>query len=200
MTTGNPVCILFAPAEWSRLPGKLRPYPLGHGKIEGPEKRALSFHGGDAILDSLDHQLIGLLRVDARLSTVELAKTLGVSRGTIVNRLARLEKEGTIIGYTVCVKPDIESSGVVAWVSIAVEGDGTREVVRALLSEPAVRSLHDTNGRWDLVAEVEAGAIDQLSQLLERIRAIKGIENTETSIHLRSFKSRDQEPGGRTGP
>jgi len=54
-----------------------------------------------------------------------------------------------------------------------------------------VRSLHDTNGRWDLVAEVEAASIDQLSQLLERVRTIKGIETTETSIHLRSFKSRD---------
>jgi DNA-binding Lrp family transcriptional regulator len=141
-------------------------------------------------VDALDHQLIGLLRVDARLSTVELAKTLGVSRGTIVNRLARLEKEGTIIGYTVCVKPDADATAVVAWVSIAVEGDGTREVVKALLSEPAVRSLHDTNGRWDLVAEVEAATIDQLSQLLERVRNIKGVENSETSIHLRSFKSR----------
>jgi DNA-binding Lrp family transcriptional regulator len=142
-------------------------------------------------VDSLDHQLIGLLRVDARLSTVELAKTLGVARGTIVNRLARLEKEGIIIGYTVCVKPDVASSAVVAWVSIGVEGDSTREVVRALLSEPAVRSLHDTNGRWDLVAEVEAATIDQLSQLLERIRNIKGVGASETSIHLRSFKSRD---------
>lgn len=142
-------------------------------------------------VDAIDHQLIGLLRVDARLSTVELAKTLGVSRGTVVNRLARLEKERIIIGYTVCVKPDTATSAVVAWVSIAVEGDNTREVVRALLSEPALRSLHDTNGRWDLVAEVEAGSIDQLSQLLERIRIVKGIENTETSIHLRSFKSRD---------
>lgn len=136
--------------------------------------------------------MIGLLRVDARLSTVELAKTLGVSRGTIVNRLARLEKDGIIIGYTVCVKPDVAESSVVAWVSIAVEGDGTREVVRALLSEPAVRSLHDTNGRWDLVAELEAATIDQLSQLLERIRNIKGVGTSETSIHLRSFKSRDQ--------
>jgi len=148
-------------------------------------------------VDSLDHQLIGLLRVDARLSTVELAKSLGVSRGTVVNRLARLEKDGIIIGYTVCLKPDAESNAaVVAWVSIAVEGDGTREVVRALLSEPAVRSLHDTNGRWDLVAEVEAATIDRLSQLLERVRTIKGIENTETSIHLRSFKSRSQGPSG----
>jgi len=134
--------------------------------------------------------LIGLLRVDARLSTVELAKTLGVSRGTVVNRLARLEKDGVIIGYTVCLKPDTASSAVVAWVSIAVEGDNTRDVVRALLSEPAVRTLHDTNGRWDLVAEVEAATIDQLSQLLEQIRQIKGVENTETSIHLRSFKTR----------
>jgi DNA-binding Lrp family transcriptional regulator len=146
-------------------------------------------------VDSIDHQLIGLLRVDARLSTVELAKTLGVSRGTVVNRLARLEKDGIIIGYTVCVKPETGTGGVVAWVSIAVEGDNTREVVRALLSEPALRSLHDTNGQWDLLAEVEAATNDQLSQLLERIRTLKGVENTETSIHLRSFKSRDSETG-----
>lgn len=139
-------------------------------------------------MDSLDHQLLGLLRIEARTSTATLAKQLGVSRGTISNRLARLEKDGIIVGYVVRVRPDAQPLEIKAWVSIAVEGDHTREVVRALLGEPAVTSLHDTNGRWDLLAEVNAASIEQLSAILERIRNITGIDNTETSIHLRTFR------------
>jgi DNA-binding Lrp family transcriptional regulator len=72
--------------------------------------------------------------------------------------------------------------------SVAVEGDKTRDVVRVLLGEPAVVSLHDTNGRWDLLAEVRAASIAELSEVLERVRKIKGIETTETSIHLQTFR------------
>ena len=139
-------------------------------------------------MDSLDHQLLGLLRIDARTSAATLAKQLRVSRGTISNRLARLEKDGIIVGYVVRVRPDAQPLEIKAWVSIAVKGDNTSEVVRALLGEPAVTSLHDTNGRWDLLAEVNASSIEQLSNILERIRNVTGIDNTETSIHLRTFR------------
>ncbi len=141
-----------------------------------------------ASMDSLDHQLLALLRIDARTSTATLAKKLGVARGTIANRIARLEKLGIIVGYVVRVRPDSRPQEIKAWMSIAVAGDSTREVVKALLGEPAVVSLHDTNGRWDLLAEVIAASIDQLSEILERIRNVKGIDNTETSIHLRTFR------------
>jgi DNA-binding Lrp family transcriptional regulator len=56
-----------------------------------------------------------------------------------------------------------------------------------LLGEPALTSLHDTNGRWDLLAEVHAASVTELSEVLERVRKIKGIETTETSIHLQTF-------------
>lgn len=140
-----------------------------------------------AALDEVDQQLLALLRQDARTSTATLAKKLGVSRGTISNRLARLEKSGVIVGYTVKLRPDARPEEIEAWMSIAVEGDQTREVVRTLLGEPAITSLHDTNGRWDLLAEVHAPSIAKLSEVLERIRKIKGIETTETSIHLQTF-------------
>jgi DNA-binding Lrp family transcriptional regulator len=51
-----------------------------------------------------------------------------------------------------------------------------------------VSSLHDTNGRWDLLAEVHAASIAELSEVLERVRKIKGVGNTETSIHLQTFR------------
>lgn len=131
--------------------------------------------------------LLGLLRANARTSIAEIAKRLCVSRATVSNRIRRLERAGVIVGYTVRIRPDAEAPQIKAWMSVAVEGDRTREVVRVLLGEPAVMSLHDTNGRWDLLAELRAGSVAELSAVLERVRRIKGIETTETSIHLQTF-------------
>ncbi|MBL8267688.1 MAG: Lrp/AsnC family transcriptional regulator [Steroidobacter sp.] len=141
-----------------------------------------------AALDDLDHQLLALLRVDARTASATLARKLGVSRGTVTNRIARLEASGVILGYGVQLGHDAQPSLIRAWMSIAVEGDKTRDVVKRLLGEPSIGSLHDTNGRWDLLAEVHAASIGELSEVLERIRKIKGIGNTETSIHLQTFR------------
>jgi len=138
-------------------------------------------------VDALDHNLLSLLRNNARMSVADLAKELEVSRATVGNRIKRLEQSGVIVGYTVRLRPDAKPKEITAWVSIAVEGDRTPEVVRTLLGEPAVTSLHDTNGRWDLLAEVHAASITELSVVLERVRKIKGIETTETSIHLQTF-------------
>jgi DNA-binding Lrp family transcriptional regulator len=138
-------------------------------------------------VDALDRSLIGLLRENARISVADLAKRLRVSRATIGNRIRRLQESGAIVGYTVRLRPDAEPARIKAWMSIAVEGDRTRDVVRALLGEPAIASVHDTNGRWDLLAELRAASIAELSEVLERVRAIKGIETTETSIHLQTF-------------
>jgi DNA-binding Lrp family transcriptional regulator len=139
-------------------------------------------------MDSLDRKLLGLLRVDARTSTATLAKSLGVSRGTVANRIARLKKAGTIVGFTVRLRTSPRADEVRAWISIAVDGDRTREIARLLLGEPALTALHDTNGRWDLAAEICATSIADLAEVLERIRRIKGIATTETSIHLRTFR------------
>jgi DNA-binding Lrp family transcriptional regulator len=72
--------------------------------------------------------------------------------------------------------------------SIAVEGNETRKVIVSLLGEPGVASLHDTNGRWDLLAELRASSLSELSSILERIRLDKGISSTETSIHLQTYR------------
>ena len=139
-------------------------------------------------MDTLDQQLIALLRTDARATVATLAHRLGVSRGTVTNRIARLEDSGTIVGYTVRLRPDIEHNEITAWMSIAVEGNQTRKVIATLLGEPGVAALHDTNGRWDLLAELRSANLGDLAAVLERVRLVKGIGNTETSIHLQSYK------------
>jgi DNA-binding Lrp family transcriptional regulator len=139
-------------------------------------------------LDDTDRQLIALLRRDARLGVATLAAKLGVSRGTVSNRLRKLEDQQVIVGYTVKLKPDAEPNQIRAWMGVRVEGNQTRAVIASLLGEPGVAALHDTNGRWDLLAELRAESMAELSQVLERVRLIKGIANTETSILLASFR------------
>lgn len=139
-------------------------------------------------MDATDHQLIALLRKDARTNVATLAKKLGVSRGTVTNRVTRLEDTGVIVGYTVRLRPDAQPQQIGAWMSVAVEGNETRAVIASLLGEPGVAALHDTNGRWDLLAELRASSLAELSQVLERIRLIRGISNTETSLHLATYR------------
>ena len=139
-------------------------------------------------MDALDQQLIGLLRTDARLTVAALAHKLKVSRGTITNRIRRLEDDGVIVGYTVRLRPDAQPNEINAWMSIAVEGNETRAVIASLLGEPGVAGIHDTNGRWDLLASLRAANLSELSSVLERVRLIKGIQSTETSIHLQTYR------------
>lgn len=143
---------------------------------------------GMSKMDALDQQLIGLLRNNARLSVADLAHKLKVSRGTVNNRMTRLEDEGVIVGYTVRLRPDAQPNEINAWMSIAVEGNETRAVIASLLGEPGVAELHDTNGRWDLMASIRAANLSELSTVLERVRLIRGIQSTETSIHLASYR------------
>jgi DNA-binding Lrp family transcriptional regulator len=139
-------------------------------------------------MDDTDQQLLSLLRQDARTNVARLATKLGVSRGTVTNRIARLESSGTIVGYTVRLRPNAQPDEIHAWMSIAVEGNQTRAVIASLLGEPGVACLHDTNGRWDLLAELRAANLADLSKVLERIRLIRGISSTETSIHLETYR------------
>ena len=140
-------------------------------------------------MDALDQQLISLLRTNARTSVATLAHRLKVSRGTVTNRITRLEDDGVIVGYTVRLRPDSQPNEIHAWMSIVVEGNETRAVIASLLGEPGVASLHDTNGRWDLLAELRAENLTELSSVLERIRLIRGIQTSETSIHLATYRT-----------
>ena len=117
-------------------------------------------------MDDLDHRLLALLRADARASIASLAKKLGVARGTVQNRMARLETDGTIAGYTVRLKPDVQQQQIRALMTIAVEGNQVDAVVKALRGEPAVASLHSTNGRWDLVAELHTDTLATFDRVL----------------------------------
>jgi DNA-binding Lrp family transcriptional regulator len=139
-------------------------------------------------MDDLDRQLLASLRDNARSSIASLAKKLRVARGTVQNRLARLEKDGTIVGYTVRLKPQAESHGIRAVMTIAVEGNRTQSVLRSLRGDPAVAALHTTNGRWDFVAELRAEDLQEFDRIISRISLLEGVSKSEANLLLTTYK------------
>ena len=140
-------------------------------------------------MDDTDRELIGLLRDDARIPVATLAAKLRIARATVQNRLTKLEREGVILGYTVRLKAGSEAPRIRALMSIAVEGNRSAEVLTRLRGNPNVCTLHSTNGRWDIVAELRADSLELFDGVLRVIRQIDGIANTETSILLSTLKA-----------
>src|SRR6267154_3292082 len=177
-----------------KLRYRLRTTPAESGimhnvSAETPQKGAsVRRAGGASSMDDLDRKLIGLLRENARVPAASLAKSLKVARGTVQNRLAKLERDGIIAGYTIRLRPKIDEQGIVALMTIAVEGNRIEPVLRTLRGDPAIVTLYTTNGRWDLVAEIRADTLQSFDEVLGRIRRVEGISGTETSLLLSTHK------------
>ena len=134
--------------------------------------------------DTLDHDLLALLAVNAREATADLARMLGVARTTIVARLARLERDGIVSGYTVRLRHDLAQQGLSAFVGITVQPRSGADVVRLLTRFPEVKQLDSVSGQFDYVALLRADSAERLDALLDQIRALDGVQQTTTSVVL----------------
>jgi DNA-binding Lrp family transcriptional regulator len=138
-------------------------------------------------MDDTDRQLVALLRANARLPVASLAKTLGVSRGTVQNRINRLLARGTIQGFTLRLRPEAEAPRIRAIMMIGVEGERSDNILKQLRGHPEIASVHTTNGRWDMVLELNTDNLEAFDRVLHRIRQIDGVSASETSLLLSSY-------------
>ncbi len=134
--------------------------------------------------DQGDRQLIALLQANARESTANLARKLGVARTTVVARLARLEATGVIVGYTARLGSDAGDRGVEAFVGITVSPKAGREVIRRLTRLPELRQLASVSGEFDYMALLRADTTVRLDALLDEIGEIEGVIKTNSSVVL----------------
>jgi DNA-binding Lrp family transcriptional regulator len=130
-----------------------------------------------------DRRLLALLRANARESTASIARKLGLSRTTVQERIARLERTGAIAGYTLR-EPDGRSSALSALVLLNVDAKVSETVVRELKSVPMVSALRAVSGVFDYVATVEADTTAELDRELDRIGRLDGIARTQTLVVL----------------
>jgi DNA-binding Lrp family transcriptional regulator len=136
------------------------------------------------VKDQLDRDLIALLQANARESTANLARRLGVARTTVLARLSRLEREGVVVGYTVKLRQDEEDAGVHAYVGITTEPKSGRDVTARLSKIPELRQLCSVSGEFDYIAQLRAESMPRLDALLDEIGEIDGVIKTNTSVVL----------------
>jgi len=139
-------------------------------------------------MDEIDRKLIGLLRADARAPVARLGRAVNLSRGAVQNRIDRLIADGIIAGFTIRAPIEGEAQRVRAITSIAVEGERSAAVLKALRAVPEVEAVHTTNGRWDLIAELSTDSLAGFSNALDAIRLVDGISATETSLLLKTHR------------
>ena len=131
-----------------------------------------------------DSKLVDLLRANAREPTASLARKLGLARSTVQERIARLERDGTIKGYTVRVADDAGANRLRAVVMISTDPKQADRVSIELKKMPEVRSLAAVSGSYDLVAQVETDTPARIDALLDRIGRAPGVARTVSSIIL----------------
>ncbi len=141
-------------------------------------------------MDEIDHSLIAELRRDGRASVQALAERLRVSRATVRARLARLQTQGEILGFTVITRGDATDAPVRGLMLIGIEGRGAERITARLSGLPEVRAVHSTNGRWDLIVEIATRSLPEFDAVLTRIRAFDGVMASETNLLLSTRRPR----------
>ena len=147
----------------------------------------------NSIMDDFDSKLVTLLRHNARRSISDLATDLGSSRATVRSRMEKLEKDGSILGYTVILRADAVELPVRGIMMVEIEGRAADRVIKALGGFPEVSEIHTANGRWDLIVELGTTTLAEFDNVLRRVRLVPGITATETNLVLatpRSTKAR----------
>ena len=133
--------------------------------------------------DALDRQLIELLTANARLPAAALGRRLGLSRTTVQSRIERLERSGTILGYTVRAAAHGDPR-VRAHVLITLAPQRTASVETVLRRIDQVRELYAVSGPVDLVAVVGGASTDELDRVIDQIGALDGVVRTNSMILL----------------
>lgn len=137
-----------------------------------------------------DSRLVALLKANAREPVASLARKLGLARSTVQERIARLERDGVIRGYTALLSEESEARKLRAVVMIAADPRQADRIGVELKKMPEVRALSAVSGAYDMMAIVEAETPQRMDATLDRIGKAQGVARTVSSIILSEKFSR----------
>ena len=132
-------------------------------------------------MDDLDREILALLREDSRTPYTEIAEALGVSEGTVRNRVDRLLEEGTIERFTIATRTGNVKSMVE--VSVAVDVD-TQALAERMAEWTEVDFVWQVSGEEDMVLVVDAMDTERVNELITRTREQSEVRSTKTRLIL----------------
>jgi DNA-binding Lrp family transcriptional regulator len=145
-------------------------------------------------IDRLDARLIATLRQFPRVGLLEVARQLGVARGTVQARLAKLESRGVITGHGPEVDPAAMGYPISAFILIELAQGQLAEAVAAMEAMPELLEADAISGAQDLLCRVVAHDTEHLQQLVNTLLGTPAIRRCTSHIVL----TRQVPP--RTGP
>lgn len=149
-----------------------------------------------AKLDDIDRQLLALLQDNDRLPLVELGKATGIAASTLNDRIKRLQRQGLISGFHARLSPEALGLNLLAFVLVSWSSPSVEPVfLERVKASPDVTECHHITGRWNYLLKVRVGTTRDLERFLaEVVKAVDGVERTETLIVLSSAKETWQIP------
>ena len=157
-----------------------------------------SFTSGPTIvaeqeIDSLDRKILSALQADGRASNVELSAQVHLSAPQCFRRVRALEERGVIRGYRADVQPNALGLGVMAYVSLNIDGGQfgrVREIEADIRSFPQILECHTVSGDSDYLLKVVARDLKALSQFLtDQLMQVPGVDDVRSMICLEEVKA-----------
>jgi len=147
-------------------------------------------------IDEIDLTLIELMQKDARTPQAQLAATVGLAASSVNERIRKLGERGLIAGYHARISPEAMGYDLLAFVYVAWSKPETeRAFLKKLANQSTIMEIHHVTGTWNYLLKVRVKNTRMLEGLLARvIKAVPGIERTDTIIVLSSVKDTAQIP------
>ena len=144
------------------------------------------------VLSGLDRKILEALQADGRASNVELSARVHLSAPQCFRRVRALEERGVIRGYTARVAPSAIGLGVVAYVSLNIDGGQfgrVREIEASIRDFPQILECHTVSGDYDYLLKVVARDLKSLSQFLtDALMQVPGVDDVRSMICLEEIK------------
>ena len=143
-------------------------------------------------LDKIDKKIIEILAEDGRISYVDLAEKVGLSRVAVKDRIQSLMDKGIIEKFTIVVNSEKAGKQISAFFEVEVEPIRLQQVAQNLAANPNVASIYQMTGPSTLHMHVLVEDMKMLESFInEELYSVKGIHKIESSIILKRFKSRN---------
>jgi len=139
-------------------------------------------------LDETDFKILDALLDDARLSSRQIADQVGVSVGTVLSRIKRMENEGIIKGYSAIVDHERLGYELTVVTEITVAKGKLLDVEREVAKIPNVCCVYDVTGLTDAIVVAKFKSRKDLSDFTKWLLSLPYVERTNTHLVLTTVK------------
>ena len=145
----------------------------------------------DLELDEIDYKILETLRRDARTPFTEVGRDLGISDATVHVRVNKMIDEGIIKGYTIVVDEEALGRKVHGFALINVNPGSLEDVANQLVENEKVSAVYEIHGPNDIIMKVEAGDLDEMRDLVLKVREIPNVATSELITVFKVWKEKN---------